>query len=184
MWLNILLSVLLLMIAVSFVFTTNKFRMIAYFAAFSFTSACLYFVNQAPDISLAEIAVGCAFIPLIFTIAISRQNTFIVLFFHQANEQAYCDPEVLVEFMAVAEEFCEKNGLKLKILTKPVAYVPDLRDIFRPGNIDVIADYQFQTGILKLVGNRRNSFIAKFEYCFKGHKRVRFSDTEVGRYED
>ncbi len=181
---NILLSFLLLCIALALVFAEHNFKIIAYFATFSLTAACLYFINHAPDIALAEIAVGCAFIPLIFTIAVTRLNSFIVIFFHNENEQAYCDPDVMLEFMVLAERFCAENGLKLKILTKPIAYMPDIRGVFRPGNIDVIADYQSQKGILKLVGNRRNVFIPRFAVVFRNRKNMRFIDTEAERYED
>lgn len=184
MLINIALSCLLLGLAIALMITEHKFRLIAFFAAFSVTAACLYFVNYAPDISLAEIAVGCAFIPLIFTIAITRQNTLVVLFFHRPNEQAYCDPDVMVEFMAVAEKFCEDNGLKLKILTKPINYKPDISGIFKPGNIDLLADYHSKSGILRLHGNLRNILIPKFRAELKQHKRLRFEDTEVEHYED
>lgn len=183
-WINTLLSLLLLCLAIVLMVTEHKFKLIAYFAAFSVTAACLYFVNYAPDISLAEIAVGCAFIPLIFTIAITRQNTLVVLFFHKPDEQSYCDPDVMIEFMTIAEAFCSDNGLKLKILTKPIHYMPDINGIFKPGNIDLLADYQEETKVLKLHGNLKNVLIPKLKERLRGHKRLKFHETEVELYED
>lgn len=184
MLINTLLSCLLLGLSFALLVTEHKFKLIAYFAAFSFTAGCLYFVNYAPDISLAEIAVGCAFIPLIFTIAITRQNMLVVLFFHKPNEQSYCDPEVMLEFMAVAEAFCASNGLKLRILTKPVQYKPDISGIFKPGNIDLLADYQSKSGVLRLHGNTKNILIPKLKEQLKQNRRLKFVDTEVDYYED
>lgn len=157
----ITLGLLLMMlgIVITLHFVQNNYLLIIYASLFSFAAACLYFVNAAPDLALAEIAVGCAFIPLIFTIAIMRQNTFTVVFFSQEGEQAYCDPDILIEFMAIAEIFCAAHQLKLKLVTHPTAYEPSVRGIFRLGNTDLIANYFEDAGVLHLWGNMRNKLI-------------------------
>lgn len=166
--------VLLLIIAIALHFVHNNYLLILYASLFSFGAACMYFINAAPDLALAEIAIGCAFIPLIFTIAIMRQNTFTVVFFSQEGGQAYCDPEILIEFMATAEVFCSKHQLKLKLVTHPSSYEPTVKGIFRLGNTDLIANYVEDLGHLNIWGNMRNRLIPELQYAFETHPRIRF----------
>ncbi len=140
-YLNDLLLLMMLLVIIRIATENDNYNLILYAAFFSLAAASLYFINGAPDLALAEISIGCAFIPLIFTIAIMRQNTFTVVFFSEAGQQAYCDPLVLIEFMGIAEVFCGRNRLKLKIVTHPKSYEPSIRGIFRLGNTDLIAHY-------------------------------------------
>ena len=39
----------------------------------------MYALNQAPDVAIAEVAIGSAIIPLIYVISIARQREYIVL---------------------------------------------------------------------------------------------------------
>lgn len=166
--------VLLLIIAVAFHFVHNNYLLILYASLFSFGAACLYFINAAPDLALAEIAIGCAFIPLIFTIAIMRQNTFTVVFFSQEGGQAYCDPEILIEFMAKSEIFCARHHLKLKLVTHPSSYQPTVRGIFRLGNTDLIANFDEVERKLTIWGNMRNRLIPELQTAFEDHPHVKF----------
>lgn len=170
------LLVLMLAIVIALHFINDNYHLILYASLFSFAAACLYFVNAAPDLALAEIAIGCAFIPLIFTIAIMRQNTFTVVFFSQEGADAYCDPDILIEFMSIAEVFCAKHQLKLKLVTHPSSYEPSVKGIFRLGNTDLIANYFEQTGILTVWGNMRNQLIPELHYAFETHPRIRFEE--------
>ncbi len=55
-------------------------RMVIFYAAFSLISAVLYYFFNAPDVAMAELAIGCAFVPLMFIIAISKQREFIIIY--------------------------------------------------------------------------------------------------------
>lgn len=167
---------LLLVIVTALIFVKNNYFLILYASLFSFGAASLYFVNAAPDLALAEIAIGCAFIPLIFTIAIMRQNTFTVVFFSKEGDQAYCDPDILIEFMAIAEDFCSEYQLKLKFVTHPTQYEPTVRGIFRLGNTDLVANYFEETRTLTVWGNMRNKLIPTLSSAFTNHAHIRFEE--------
>lgn len=184
MVLTILLCLLLLILTLLMIREEDHTTLIILFFLFSFVSACLYLISSAPDIALAEIAVGCAFIPLVYIITIMRQNTFTVAFFEEEGMQSYCDPEVLVRFMALLEEFCGLYELKPRLITHPISFKPAMEGVFRPGNIDILADYDEATGILNLMGNGRNVMIPQLESILGRDERIRFRDAGVGAYED
>jgi putative multicomponent Na+:H+ antiporter subunit B len=74
-----ILQVLLIVIAITIVFHKENFTIIILISAFGLVAATLYALNQAPDVAIAEVAIGSAIIPLIYVISISRQREFIVL---------------------------------------------------------------------------------------------------------
>jgi uncharacterized MnhB-related membrane protein len=182
--LNLIFAISLFISAIVIIFQKNKFILIIYYALFSFIAASIYFINNAPDIALAEIAIGCAFIPLIYLISVTRQDDLVVLFHSKKGESAYCDPLILIEFMGITEKFCEENGLSLKIINKEIDYEPEISGIFRPGNIDIIANYDDETKILKLTGNRMNIFIPRIGELFHENKSIVMTFVGGSNYED
>lgn len=175
-YLNTLLLFMMLLILLGISRENDNYKLILYAAFFSFAGACLYFINGAPDLALAEIAIGCAFIPLIFTIAILRQNTFTVVFFSDEGEPAYCDPLVLIEFMGIAEVFCGRHQLKLKIVTHPQSYTPSVKGIFRLGNTDLIAHYIEEEKQLSVWGNKGNRLIPELFEAFEHHPYIQMKE--------
>ena len=184
MVLTVLLCVLLLILVGLMVREENNTTLIILFFLFSFDAACIYLITSAPDIALAEITIGCAFIPLVFIITIMRQNTFTVAFYAGDETQSYCDPEVLVSFMALLEEFCDLYGLKPRLITHPIRFKPSMEGIFRPGNIDILADYDETKGVLNLMGNGRNVMIHQLEKILSKSERIRFKEAGEITYED
>ncbi len=73
------LQVLLILMAIAIVTHKNNGTIIILIAVFSLVTASLYVINKAPDVAIAEVAIGSAIIPLIYVISISRQREFIVL---------------------------------------------------------------------------------------------------------
>ncbi len=73
------LQVLLIIMAISIVVHKNNGTIIILITTFSLITASLYVINKAPDVAIAEVAIGSAIIPLIYVISISRQREFIVL---------------------------------------------------------------------------------------------------------
>ncbi len=73
------LQVLLIIMAIAIVTHKNTGTIIVLIAVFSLVTASLYVINKAPDVAIAEVAIGSAIIPLIYVISISRQREFIVL---------------------------------------------------------------------------------------------------------
>lgn len=70
---------ILIVLAIAIVLHKNNGTIIILIASFSLVTASLYIINKAPDVAIAEIAIGSAIIPLIYVISISRQREFIVL---------------------------------------------------------------------------------------------------------
>lgn len=75
----VLLQILLIIIALAVTFIKDNLKMVIFFSVFSLISASLYYFYRAPDLALAEAAIGSAIIPLIFIISISKQREFIVI---------------------------------------------------------------------------------------------------------
>lgn len=74
-----LLQMILIVIAIAVVIHKRNFTIIILIATFGLVAASLYIINKAPDVAIAEVAIGSAIIPLIYVISISRQREFIVL---------------------------------------------------------------------------------------------------------
>ena len=172
----LILTLMLLILSIYLLFAKDNFVLILISSLFSFISACLYFLYAAPDIALAEVAIGCAFIPLIFTITVMRQNTFTVVFFSQEGGQAYCSPEILIELMAILEVFCNQHQVKLKITSHPDAYTPDLKNIFRLGNTDLIANYSEVNNRLYVWGNNRNKLLETLSVELKQSTHIEYKE--------
>lgn len=169
---TIVLLSLMLVIAFVINFVNNNYHVILYTALFSFCAASIYFISAAPDLALAEAAIGCAFIPLVYTIAIRRQNTFTVVFFSQEDSSAYCPPELLIEFMAIAEGFCSQKGLKLRVKTHPEALGNTSRSIFTLGNTDLVASYESSENRLHLWGNDANKLLPSLALDLSQHENM------------
>ena len=73
------LQIVLIIIAIFIVLHKKNFTIIILISAFSLVAATLYTLNKAPDVAIAEVAIGSAIIPLIYVISISRQREFIIL---------------------------------------------------------------------------------------------------------
>ena len=73
------LQILLIILAIAIVVHRNNGTIIILITSFSLVTASLYIINKAPDVAIAEVAIGSAIIPLIYVISISRQREFIVL---------------------------------------------------------------------------------------------------------
>lgn len=150
------LTLLLLFITLAVVFEKNNKRIIIYFSAFSINAASLYFYNNAPDVALAEIAVGSAFIPLIFLITISKQRTFTVM---TTFDQSF-------EFKELFERFCKNENLKLKIISSKDVHDDEAKSIqgaFRRQDIDVIVDYNKKKKRYDMTCKESNVMIDRFE---------------------
>src|SRR6056297_3276285 len=72
-------QILLIIITVAMVANKNNTIVAILFSVSSLFLALLFFLNKAPDVALAEIAVGSAIMPLILIIAISKQREYVVI---------------------------------------------------------------------------------------------------------
>lgn len=160
------LLIVLLLLTINVVIQKNNQHLIVYFSIFSLVIASLYFFSYAPDVALAEIAVGSAFIPLIFLIAISKQRTFTILF------QSDFD----FEYHNFLEDFCKKENLKLKII-KSVDVKDDesngVLGVFRRQDIDVIVDYNPKKKKYIMTCKQSNVMINRFEEIAIKYPKIR-----------
>jgi uncharacterized MnhB-related membrane protein len=168
-----ILLCILVLLSLAVVREKNNLHLIMYYSIFSFTAASVYFLNSALDIALAEVAVGCAFVPLIYLITVSKQNTFTVLidneFIHDVN---YKNNDLYKKLIFLLEDFCDYYTLELKIVTKQVKYYPTVQGIFRPGNIDLIASLDEETNHLVITGNHSNIMIPRLDKMVRKYKNI------------
>ncbi|MDO9591998.1 MAG: DUF4040 domain-containing protein [Erysipelotrichaceae bacterium] len=169
-----LLSLMLPLAALMTLRTRHNFKLILYFTAFSFTAATLYLLHQAPDISLAEIAVGCAFIPLIYTIAIMKQNILNVVVKATMNGDTAIDQEKLSAFMARLGEFGKSYGLEPKLIGGEKGRISTVAGIFRPGSADLLLEYDALTDSIRVEGNESNWMIEALERWLEHEPGVEF----------
>lgn len=158
-----LLSSALLITALMTLITENNFRLILYFVAFSLTASGLYMLLKAPDIALAEIAVGCAFIPLIYTIAVMKQNTLNVVVKAAEANCGPMDPERLNAFMAEIGRFCELYELEPRLIGGLEGRTTTVSGIFRPSSPDLLIGYDCTRDIIRVEGNEHNVLIESLE---------------------
>ncbi len=170
---EIILVLILLVVSIIMVLEKNNLNLIIYYFVFSFLAASLYFLSKAPDIALAEIAVGCAFVPIIYLIAISKQNEFNVLLYdgkealENLEYRAYYD-----ELYYFLSEFCDAYKLDLNIITKKVTYYPTVHGVFRSGNVDLIAAFNPDEEVLWVIGNRSNFMYPKLEAISNKYENI------------
>lgn len=66
--------ILLIIILVAIILSNENLKIIIYSSVFSLICAILYFLYSAPDVALAEAAIGSAIVPLIYIISISKHS--------------------------------------------------------------------------------------------------------------
>ncbi len=144
-----LLQILLIIIALAIVFHKENFTIIIFISSFGLVAATLYVLNQAPDVAIAEVAIGSAIIPLIYVISISRQREFIVL--DRVDHDNITDESIdekNIELYQILTKFVEHNDLKMNVCSNIKGSDEDLtKDL----NVDLIIsfDHVKQKFILK-----------------------------------
>jgi len=153
----ILLQIFLIIISITVIKLKNNLKSVIFFSVFSLISALLYYFYRAPDLALAEAAIGSAILPLIFIIAISKQKEFIVVL--GSVEDNFLDIE-------------NKSGIGYKILEEltdyyqlKLVFLKDKNDIsfevFRVRNVDLFIyregeHYVFKGNPASTITNRLN----------------------------
>ena len=163
--------VLMLVSTIAIIRENNNFRIIIYFSVLSLLAASLYFFNHAPDVALAEIAVGSAFIPLIFIIAISKQRTFTVMS-NLDDEFPYLDLII---------DFCKEENLKLKIINEKDVTDDEgttIQGVFRRIDIDLILNLSYKKDKYYVAGKKSNIMIDKIEKITKDIELIKIVKIE------
>lgn len=160
------LLILLLFITLLTVVQKNNQKLVVYFSVFSLIAASLYFYNHAPDVALAEIAVGSAFIPLIFLIAISKQRTFTVML----------DQSGGFIYQTLVDDFCTEENLKLKLIHAEDIDHDDAKSVsgvFRRLDVDMIINYNFKKKRYDLLCKSNNKLIDRFENQAQPYHKIK-----------
>jgi len=163
----ILLQILLIILTIFILKEDHYLRMVIYYATFSLIAAVLYYLFHAPDVALAELAIGCAFIPLIFIIGISKQREFVVIY--HPKDEVFINgfgKKCKYEFDMLTL-FCLENKLSLKVIEGSEITV---EGIFRPHNVDLIVDKEDGEYIFKL--KETNALTHQFASLINKSNRV------------
>lgn len=128
-----ILQLLLIIIAIAIIKNKNNIKLAVFFSLFSLITAVLYYLNKAPDVALAEVAIGSAIMPLILIVSISRQREFVVI---NHTEDDFLDSESGAGYELLMD-FTKHYNLKLKIHN---IELDNLKGIFRSRNVDLIVD--------------------------------------------
>lgn len=169
---------LLIALALAIVLNKNNGTIIIFIATFSLVTASLYILNNAPDVAIAEVAIGSAIIPLIYIISISRQREYIVL--DRVNDEfIYVDGELQGEGYLILQELATYYKLTLNFTNDIIG---DDRILFEQGNIDLIVARDERTGKYIFRGKQSNIIMTRLEKMIKDHPRIvleKYKDGEV-----
>ena len=174
-WIAYALQGILIILSIAIVLHKNNGTIIILIASFSLVTASLYLINHAPDVAIAEIAIGSAIIPLIYVISISRQREFIVL------------DKVMDDFIIVNEEFSGIGYVLLHRLTdfyhlelnitndSGLCMLDENMDkvICQQTNVDLIITKDEKTGEYVFKGKRSNVLMRQLEVISRPIKNVR-----------
>lgn len=146
-WIGIALQILLIVIAFSIVLHKENFTIIILISAFGLIAATLYAINQAPDVAIAEVAIGSAIIPLIYVISISRQREFIVLDRVDHNRFELDVENIQVYDLLTA--FVDKHDLKMNVCSDIAG---SEKELTKELNVDLIIVYDDKEQAFMLKG--------------------------------
>ncbi|SKC64938.1 Na(+)/H(+) antiporter subunit B [Maledivibacter halophilus] len=155
-----MLQIILIIVTITIVKSKNNIRLVVLFSLFSLITAALYYLNKAPDVALAEVAIGCAIIPLIFIISISKQQEFVVI--NHTNDN-FLESEIGLGY-SLLQDFTNHYNLKLSIYN----IGPDnLKGVFRSRNVDLIVEKSQSDDKYILKGKESTILINKLEQMTK-----------------
>jgi putative multicomponent Na+:H+ antiporter subunit B len=142
-----ILQILLIIIAISIVLHKENFTIIILIASFGLIAATLYALNQAPDVAIAEVAIGSAIIPLIYVISISRQREFIVL--DRVDHDRFELDEMNIKVYDILTEFVNAYDLRLNVCSDIKGTDEELT---KELNVDLIISYNDERKRFELKG--------------------------------
>lgn len=179
------LQFLLIFMAIAIVTHQNNGTIIILIASFSLVTASLYVINNAPDVAIAEIAIGSAIIPLIYVISISRQREFIVLD-KVMDDFIISDNEFAGIGYVLLRRFSEFYHLELNITNDPMlCNLGEGKDqvLCEQTNVDLIITKDPDTDEYVLKGKASSLLMNKLEQMTKDYKNIRvvqFKDRDFG----
>lgn len=177
MYIYLLLTILIVLMF-CMIKVENNLYLIMYSFFFSLITASIYFIYNAPDLSLAEVSIGCGLVPLIYIIAVSKQKTFVVVVFRGIGRNELHDESIELEFESLMNEFSDYYKLKLKIYQYKANYRPSRRKALREGHIDLLVTYDSKKKHLEIEGNRQNLMINRLKYLLLSYDSISLKKEE------
>jgi len=163
-----ILQVLLIIIALAIVFHKENFTIIILIASFGLIAATLYALNQAPDVAIAEVAIGSAIIPLIYVISISRQREFIVL--DRVNHDQHDLDEMNEEIYKVMTNFVNDYDLRLNVCSDIQGSAEELT---KELNVDLIISYNEELKKFEFKGKSSSILMKRLKEMTKDYTYIR-----------
>ncbi|TVP84598.1 MAG: DUF4040 domain-containing protein [Acholeplasmataceae bacterium] len=162
------LQILLIIISIAIVLHERNFTIIILIASFGLIAATLYMLNNAPDVAIAEVAIGSAIIPLIYVISISRQREFIVL---DKSLHGFIDPDAELEgdVYDILNEFVKTYDLRLNVCCDIEG---DERDLTNQLNVDLIITFNPKTNTYMLKGKASSVLMTKLDELCATNPRI------------
>ncbi len=184
-WTAYALQGILILLAIAIVLHKNNGTIIILIASFSLVTASLYIINNAPDVAIAEIAIGSAIIPLIYVISISRQREFIVLD-RAMDEFIFIGDELAGIGYVLLHRLAEYYHLELNITNDPgLCSLDEAMDrmLCEKTNVDLIVAKDEETGKYVFKGKRSSTLMKKLQQMtqpFDNIEVILFKDSEFG----
>ncbi|MDI6453029.1 Na(+)/H(+) antiporter subunit B [Peloplasma aerotolerans] len=170
-----ILQILLIIIALAIVLHKENFTIIILISAFSLVAATLYAINQAPDVAIAEVAIGSAIIPLIYVISISRQREFIVL--DRVDHDRHDLDDINEALYEVMSDFVQTYDLRLNICSDIKGTDEDLTSEL---NVDLIISYDETKQSFVLKGKSSSVLMKHLTEKTSGHAFIEVITLEEG----
>lgn len=173
----LILQILMIIIALAIVLHKKNFTIIILIATFSLIAAALYIINKAPDVAIAEVAIGSAIIPLIYVISISRQREFIVL---DKTRHGFVDPDEKLtgEVYELLSKFVDDYDLRLNLCCDIEGKEEDLTNQL---NVDLIISIDPKTKKYVLKGKSSSLLLSKLKILTVNHPRIEVKMLKGGR---
>lgn len=177
-----LLQVLLIFLSIYIISSKNNLKSIIIFSTFSLVTASLYYFLRAPDLALAEVAIGSAIIPLIYIIAISKQREFLVIS-HISEKDVFLSKaeDAMGKGYELLDDFTKHYNLKLVINH---GKYDELYGIFRSRNIDLVIEKCSESGKYIFKGKKTSILMNKLEQLAMGEDAIEVVKIEEGEMDD
>ncbi|WP_425446615.1 Na(+)/H(+) antiporter subunit B [Dethiothermospora halolimnae] len=177
-----LLQILLIFLCIYMIKIKDNLRVVISFSVFSLITAGVYYFLKAPDLALAEAAIGSAIIPLVYIIAISKQREFLVVSHISEEDDFFLNNDNLKgEGYKLLEEFTKHYNLKLVISHQKY---DQLQGIFRTRNIDLVIEKCKKSDKYMLKGKKTSILMNKLEKLAEDQKKIKVIKIGEGEMDD
>lgn len=160
-----LVQVFLIIILLVLVASSDGVLIAILFSLFSLFVSMLFVLNHAPDVAMAEIAIGSAIMPLILIISISKQKEFLV---DDRVGDGFASNEDR-EGYRLLMRFTKHYNLNLKICRNGMC---DISGVFRKDHVDLIVEKAFDGEKYLFKGKKSSILMNRLEMVAKEFPQI------------